>query len=76
MESIQAVPNETLLKTIEELRTYEKKNLRINRVKLCCAVAAACLLVIVAIVLSVYIGRITKNMGNDIFVFDIFIHFL
>ena len=41
MESIQAVPNETLLKTIEELRTYEQKNLRINRVKLCCAVAAA-----------------------------------
>ena len=64
MESIQAVPNETLLKTIEELRTYEKKNLRINRVKLCCAVAAACLLVIVAIVLSVYIGRITKNIDE------------
>ncbi len=64
METLQAVPEETLVKTIEELRTYEKKNLRINRIKLCCSAVAAILCIIIAIVLSVYIGRITKNIDD------------
>ncbi len=64
METIPSVPNETLLKTIEELRTYEKKNLRINRIKLCCSAVAAILCVVIAIVLSIHIGRITKDIDE------------
>lgn len=64
METVQAVPNADLIRTIEELRTFEKKNLRINRIKLCCSAVAAILCVIIAIVLSVYIGRITKNIDE------------
>ncbi len=64
METIPSVPNETLLKTIEELRTYEKKNLRINRIKLCCSAVAAILCVVIAIVLSIHIGHITKDIDE------------
>ena len=64
METLQTVPNDTILKTIEELRDYEKKNLRINRIKLICAAAALALCVLIAIVLSANIGRITRNIED------------
>ena len=64
METLQTVPNDTMLKTIEELRDYEKKNLRINRIKLICAAAALALCVLIAIVLSVNVGRITRNIED------------
>ena len=64
METLQTVPNDTILKTIEELRDYEKKNLRINRIKLICAAAALALCVLIAIVLSVNVGRITRNIED------------
>ena len=64
METLQTVPNDSLLKTIEELREYEKKNLRINRVKLICAIAALALCILIAIVLFVNIGQITRNIED------------
>ena len=64
METLQTVPNDTMLKTIEELRDYEKKNLRINRIKLICAAAALALCVLIVIVLSVNVGRITRNIED------------
>ncbi len=64
METMQAAPNEALLKTIEELRTLEQKNLRINRIKLICALTAVVLCILIAIILSVNVGRITRNIND------------
>lgn len=64
MEALQTVPYESLQKTIEELRTLEKKNLRINRIKLVCALIAVVLCVVIAIVLFVNIGAISKNIED------------
>lgn len=64
MEAVQPTVNDALLKSIEELKTYEKKNLRINRIKLICAFIAAALCVVIAIVLIGSAGRITENIDS------------
>ena len=64
METVQPAINETFIKTIEELRTYEKKNLRINRVKLTLTAIAAVLIVLIAVLLSTYVGKITHDIND------------
>ena len=64
MESVQPIPNENWIKTIEELRTYEKKNLRINRIRLFCAAVSVVLCIVIAVMLSVNIDRITEDINE------------
>lgn len=64
MESVQPIPNENWIKTIEELRTYEKKNLRINRIRLFCAAVSVVLCIVIAVMLSVNIGRIAEDING------------
>lgn len=49
-----------LKQTIEELRSFEKKNLRINRIRMICSIASLSLLIIALILLSVNIGKVAK----------------
>ncbi len=62
----ESVPNEAaeFRKTIEELRAYEKKNLRINRFRLLCSAAAMVLLAVVLILLLVNVRSITKQIED------------
>ena len=64
MESTSIAMNETFLKTVEELRDSEKKNLRINRIKLGIAAFTAVFCVVIGIVLFVHVGRITENINS------------
>ena len=57
-------PVEQLKQTIEELRKYEKKNLRINRIRMLCSAAALLLLVIAFVLLSVNLGKIMKEIDE------------
>jgi len=55
---------ETLAKTIEEIRTYEKKNLRVNRIKMICSVISVALCIMIAVLLSINIGQITRDIDD------------
>ena len=57
---VQAEPGQE--NSIEELIRYEKKNLRINRIRLVCSLIAVALCVIIAVVLSVNVGRVVNEV--------------
>ena len=57
---VQAEPKQE--NSIEELIRYEKKNLRINRIRLVCSLIAVALCVIIAVVLSVNVGRVINEV--------------
>ena len=57
---VQAEPKQE--NSIEELIRYEKKNLRINRIRLVCSLIAVALCVIIAVVLSVNVGRVVNEV--------------
>ena len=56
--------NESLEQTIRELRDFEKRNLRINRIKLICAAAAVVVCMIIALVLVINVGKITREVES------------
>ena len=65
MEAVQPnLTNNAQEESIKELLRYEKKNLRINRIKLICAIACVVLCAIVAIVVIVNVGKITKEVES------------
>ena len=57
-------PIDLWTKSIDELRTYEKKNLRINRIRMICSAACLLILIFAVIMLSVNIGKIVKNIDE------------
>ena len=48
--------------TLKELLQYEKKNLRINRIKLVCAAACVVTCIVVALILGINVGKIAKQV--------------
>lgn len=64
MENMQTGTPGELEKTLSELRDYEKKNLRINRIKLICAAAALAVCVVIAAVLIGNVKKITNEVEN------------
>ena len=65
MEAVQPnLTNNAQEESIKELLRYEKKNLRINRIKLICAIACVVLCAIVAIVVIVNVGKITREVES------------
>ena len=50
--------------TMQELLRYEKKNLRINRIKLGCALGCVALILVIALILSINVGRITQRVNE------------
>ena len=48
--------------TLKELLRCEKKSLKINRIKLVCAILCVVICAVVAIVLTVHVNRITKEV--------------
>ena len=53
-----------LCQTIEELRTYEKKNYRINRIRMIISAACLLLLAVALVFLSFSIGKISKKVDE------------
>lgn len=49
---------------LQELLQYEKKNLRINRIKLGCALGCVALILVIALILSINVGKITKRVNE------------
>ena len=64
MESMQTNPNESLQNSIEELKQLERKNLRLNRIKLICLALTTAACVLICVMLLVNIGKITKNIDD------------
>ena len=64
MEAVQTnIPNAASQEdTLKELLRYEKKNLRINRIKLLCALACVVLCAIVAVVLIFNVNKIVQRV--------------
>ena len=60
----QKQTDEELLSTLKELHAYEKKNLRVNRIRL--VVSAVCLLlaIVTAVFVFVRVGTLTDNLNN------------
>lgn len=61
---MESITNEPMQKTIEELRTFEKKNLLINRIKLGITAFLAVLCIVIAVVLIKNVSRISKNIDD------------
>lgn len=55
--------NEQLKQMFEEMRTYEKKNLRINRIRMVCTIAGLTLLIVVLIALLVNVGTVVRKVN-------------
>ena len=64
METMQTNPNESLQNSIEELKQLERKNLRLNRIKLICLALTTAACVLICVMLLVNIGKITKNIDD------------
>lgn len=64
METMQTNPNESLQNSIEELKQLERKNLRLNRIKLICLALTTAACVLICVMLLVNIGSITKNIND------------
>lgn len=64
METMQTNPNESLQNSIEELKQLERKNLRLNRIKLICLALTTAACVLICVMLLVNIGSITKNINE------------
>lgn len=64
METMQTNPNESLQNSIEELKQLERKNLRLNRIKLICLALTTAACVLICVMLLVNIGSITKNIDD------------
>lgn len=65
METLQTTENKAVQEdTMQELLRYEKKNLRINRIKLICAAMSVVICIAVAIILVVNVGRIAKQVED------------
>lgn len=64
MESMQTNTNESLQNSIEELKQLERKNLRLNRIKLICLALTTAACVLICVMLLVNIGKITKNIDD------------
>lgn len=55
--------NEQLKQMFEEMRTYEKKNLRINRIRMVCTIAGLTLLIVALIALLVNVGTVVRKVN-------------
>lgn len=64
METMQTNPNESMQNSIEELKQLERKNLRLNRIKLICLALTTAACVLICVMLLVNIGKITKNIDD------------
>ncbi len=61
----QADTNEKLMQMFEELRTYEKKNLRINRIRMLCSGLGLLILIVALIIGLSYVGTVVSKV-NDV----------
>ena len=64
MESMNQMPSDAHEQSLSELVRYEKKNLRINRIRLACSLLCLVLLVAIALVLSMNVGKIYRNVED------------
>lgn len=55
---------EQLKQMFEEMRGYEKKNLRINRIRMVCSLAGLTLLIVALIVILVNVGTIVHKVNT------------
>lgn len=53
---------EQLKQMLDELRTYEKKNLRINRIRMACTIAGLSLLIVALILVLVNVGTVVRKV--------------
>ena len=53
-----------LLQTMDELRAYEKKNLRINRIRMVCSAACLILLIIAFVFVSINVKNVLKKVDE------------
>ena len=56
--------NAELRQMFEEMRGYEKKNLRINRIRMICSIAGLALLIIALIVILVNVGTVARKVNT------------
>lgn len=61
----QTDTNEKLMQMFEELRTYEKKNLRINRIRMLCSGLGLLILIVALIIVLIYAGTVVSKV-NDV----------
>lgn len=61
----QADTNEKLMQMFEELRTYEKKNLRINRIRMLCSGLGLLILIVALIIGLSFVGTVVSKV-NDV----------
>lgn len=68
METIETVTETVaseeaeLHQTLSELRDYEKKNLKMNRIKMICVIAIAALAFLTALILIINVGNVTSKI--------------
>lgn len=55
--------NEQLKQMFEEMRSYEKKNLRINRIRMVCTIAGLTFLIVALIALLVNVGTVVRKVN-------------
>lgn len=55
--------NEQIKQLFDELRTYEKKNLRINRIRMACSIAGLTLLVVALIAVLINVGTVVRKVN-------------
>ena len=56
--------NAEMRQMFEEMRGYEKKNLRINRIRMICSIAGLALLIIALIVVLVNVGTVVHKVNT------------
>ena len=68
METIETVTEAVaseeaeLHQTLSELRDYEKKNLKMNRIKMICVIAIAAIAFLTALILIINVGSVTSKI--------------
>jgi soluble cytochrome b562 len=63
--NIVSIPdnNEQIKQMFDELRTYEEKNLRINRIRMVCTIAGLTLLVVALIAVLINVGTVVRKVN-------------
>ena len=51
-------------RTLEELRDYEKKNLKMNRIKMICVIAIAAIALITALIILINVGSVVHKIDT------------